>query len=210
MKYLACILNVCIIISSCTVRKDNKQSNIALWNKNTLTSIKEQISSANDNALRKELKNHLYAANMFLYDRTGGKDDRPMRAKFLETIFSSDKELKDFFVLEFVQKGERYEIKNMLIKNAENTSQVTFYEYFGNEWHNVGDTILNKIDLHLEIVRPINEKEGPALGVKDVVLSEFEGSNITSHLYPNSMVSRHNLFFGLLVRSINLDAITNQ
>lgn len=209
MKYLVWILFIGLITTGCLVRKKHIPSNYdpTLWNNKTLTSIKEQLSSTKDKALKKELKNHLNGARIFLYDKGEGKDGKSLRAKFLETIFSDNVKPRDFFVLEYVQKGERYELKNILVTNFGDTSKVTFYEYFGDRWHIVGETVLNKIDLHREVAGPIQIRENRDLGVTDVVLSEFAGSNITSHLYPNSMIGSHNLFFGVLVQSINLVAI---
>jgi len=173
---------------------------LALWNKKTIASIENQLSLTNDKALKKELKNHLYSTKMVLE----GKNNKSIRSEFLKTIFLSGPKPVNFFILEFVQRGEMYEIKNVLVINTENKSKVIFYQYLGDKWHTLRDTTLNRIDLHREIIGPIQSKEIANLAVRDIVLSEFNGTHISSHFYANNQVGKHNTFFGLMVEAINL------
>lgn len=208
MKYVLCILALFTIVTSCAVKNKHRPTNdiLAVWNQKTLNSISEQLSTTNDEALKKKLQNHLYAAKMSLYDsitQDNGKEEKSFRAKFLDTIFSSNTTPNDFFVLEFVERGEKYKIKNVLVENVQNTSKAIFYEYLDNKWQIVGDTTLKKIDLHNEVFRPFQVKDRIDLGLRHVILSEFNKADVVSYYYADGMVDKHNIFFDLLTQSIN-------
>jgi len=203
MKSVTWSLLLVISVSGCIIRKNdlsNKEM-FNLWNHKTLNSIKSQISSTEDETIKKRLKDNLNAAKIFLYDKAGRGDSKvsiPIRAKFLEKISSSSTGDKRFYVLEHIEKGEKIEIRNILIVDAGNNSQVTLFEYFGDEWHKTKDTTVAKIDIHSEILKKKSSIAGIGTSILYVIVSEFNDKKIDSRYYLGDMISKQQVFFDLL------------
>lgn len=203
MKSLALSLLLGISLSSCVIKKNDLSNHeiFNLWNYKTLNSIKSQISSTEDKIIKKRLKNHLDAAKIFLYEKAGGSDSKvgmSIRAKFLEKISSSKTGDSRFYVLEHIEKGEKIEIRNMLIVNAGNSSHVTLFQYFGEEWHKLKDTTVKKVDLHSEIVKDSYSTRIIGTSILRVIVSEFNDNKIYSRYYAGDMINDQQAFFDLL------------
>lgn len=179
----------------CTVKRNLSSNVLETWNQKTLNSIREQLSKANDKYLKTTFRNHFKSAKLLL--NASSAEGQTLRSQFLETIFSRDTTLKRFFVLEFIERGEQYQIKNILIVNTENSSRIIPYQFYGGRWHMVGDTSIKKIDLHDEMSKSL-QKSNIDRGLTHVILSEFYDGNITSRFYDDTYINEKNTFFGLL------------
>lgn len=203
MKSVAFSLLLVISLSSCVIKKNDLSNHeiFNLWNYKTLNSIKSQISSTDDETIKKRLKDDLNAAKIFLYDKTGGGDSKfgmPIRSKFLEKISSSRTGDSKFYVLEHIEKGEKIEIRNMLIVNFGNSAHVTLFQYFGEEWHKLKDTTVKKVDLHSEIVKDSYPTRIMGTSILHVIVSEFNDNKIYSRYYAGDMINDQQVFFDLL------------
>ena len=195
MRIYTFVLIICTIMIGCTVKRNLPSSIQEIWNQKTFNSIREQLSKANDKYLKTTFRNHFKSAKLLLNDSSA--EGQTLRTQFLETIFSRDTTLKRFFVLEFIERGEQYQIKNILIVNTENSSRIIPYQFYEGRWNMVGDTSIKKIDLHDEMTKP-PQKNKIGRGLKHVILSEFYDGNISSRFYDNSGINEKNAFFGLL------------
>lgn len=203
MKNIAWNLILFVSISGCILVNNNplNKNLLELWNYKTLSSINSQISSAEDETLKKRLQNNFTATKHFLYDNIGvgnGKENKSIRMKFLEKISSLNMENKRFYILEYVDGGEKAVIRNILILNATNSSRITSFEYFGDEWHRLKDTTVTKIDLHSEIIKKESFIGGNGTSILYVIASEFNSNKIDSRYYLGDMLSKQEVFFDLL------------
>lgn len=201
MKRSFLILFAYTLLMSCSTTKNSYLSKgfVKKWNQLTLKSIKEQRSSVNDTTF----KNELYSTKMFLTTpmlATDGRTETSLRMKFLETISSGlTYQPQSFFVVEFVERGERIRIKNLHVVNNQDLSKITYYEYLGDSWHVVSDTTIKKIDLHKELVSSAQPKGRINLGLEFLILTEFNSGNITSRYYRRYTVDESNALYHLLI-----------
>lgn len=189
------------LMIGCTTKRKYYLSDdmLKIWNKKTMNSLDKELSSRKDSYPADRLQNQLEQTKAFLFNNTTGdfgEEEKTIRAKFLDEI--SKNKLRNFFVLEVVKNGEKIDIENLLILNMGNETLITSYQYFGNKWNKLKDTTINKIDLHVELMKksPLNYRKDN--GILHVILSKFSDTNITSRFYLGDMISKHDVFFELL------------
>lgn len=122
---------------------------------------------------------------------------KPSRYKFLQTIFANHQIEKHFYVVETITEGEVVQIRNYIVKNNINGSQVICYSYYNNSWLKVSDTTIAKVDLHYELMN-INKDNLLGNNQSGVILSEFNALNIICHYYIPSSIKSDNAILKII------------
>ena len=194
-NYVISIIVLYTTTVGCSVNNKYSSYIIRKWDKSTLLSVKNQFVSSNDRLLKREIKNDLKIMETYL-----GKNS--LRSDFFENVVSVDKHLNNFFVIEFVEKGERFRIKNALIVNEKNGCKVTFFEYLNKRWKSIGTTAfdnfkLSEVALNGEIIK--NEED---LGLKNLVISKFDDDNVISYYYGDRRLDKNSVLCKILAQAI--------
>lgn len=198
MKNFILVIILYTIIIGCSVsNKHNSYSDIIRkWDKSTLLSVKKQSVSSNDRVLKQKIKNNLKVMKMYLRENS-------LRSDFFENVISVNKHLINFFVIEFVVKGERFSIKNALIVNEKNGCKVTFFEYLDKRWKSVGNTAFYNFKLSEVVLNGGIIKNEEDLGLKNVVISKFDDDNVISYYHGDTKLDENGALYKILAQAID-------